>query len=145
MNARLARAVTRFAEIEADLNALDAATGDGDHGATMLKGLRAAAEATEAPEKAFRKAAGGASGALFAQLIAALLKIDGGAPVGATLKDAAERIAMLGQAKAGDKTMLDALLPAAEANTLAEAARAADAGRAATAELDAKRGRARYV
>ena len=54
MSDRLARAVTRFAEIEADLNALDAATGDGDHGATMLKGLRAAAEAKEAPEKAFR-------------------------------------------------------------------------------------------
>ena len=134
MSDRLARAVTRFAEIEADLNALDAATGDGDHGATMLKGLRAAAEAKEAPEKAFRKAAGGASGALFAQLIAALLKIDGGAPVGAALKDAAERIALLGQAKAGDKTMLDALLSAAEADTLAEAARAADTGRDATTE-----------
>lgn len=138
-------AVARFEALEHTLNTLDAATGDGDHGATMLKGLRAAASAEEAPEKAFRKAAGGASGSLFAQVIAALGKIEQGAPVGEALANAAERITMLGQAKAGDKTMLDALLPAAEAATLAQAATAAAKGRDATEAMAAKRGRAKYV
>ncbi len=141
----LAAAVARFEALEDQLNALDAAAGDGDHGATMLKGLRAAAAADDAPEKAFRKAAGGASGSLFAQVIAALTRIDAGAPVGPSLAEAAEKIALIGQAKPGDKTMLDALLPAAEAESLAAAAEAADQGRAATVEMTAKRGRARYV
>ena len=141
----LASAVTRFEAIEADLNALDAATGDGDHGATILKGLRAAAAAEDAPDVAFRKAAGGASGALFAQVIAALDKVEAGAEMGPSLDAASKRIAMMGQAKPGDKTMLDALLPAAQAATPREAAEAADAGRAATKDMAAKRGRARYV
>ncbi|MEM8658774.1 MAG: hypothetical protein AAGF22_11840, partial [Pseudomonadota bacterium] len=54
--------VVRFEGLEDHLNALDAAIGDGDHGTTMLKGLRAAAASPDAPAKAFRKAAGGASG-----------------------------------------------------------------------------------
>lgn len=141
----LATAAARFKELERELNTLDAATGDGDHGATMLKGLRAAAGAQDAPDKAFRKAAGGASGSLFAQVIAALEKIAGGAPVGETLNNAAERITLLGQAKAGDKTMLDALIPAAGCDTLAEAATAAAQGRDATRDMAAKRGRAKYV
>jgi len=146
MSAVLDMAVARFEALEHTLNTLDAATGDGDHGATMLKGLRAAASATEdAPDKAFRKAAGGASGSLFAQVIAALTKIEQGAPVGAALGHAAERITMLGQAKAGDKTMLDALLPAATCATLAEAATKAATGRDATQAMAAKRGRAKYV
>lgn len=145
MIAALNASVARFEGLEDRLNALDADTGDGDHGSTILKGLRAAAAEPDAPDKAFRKAAGGASGSLFAQVIAALVKIDAGAPVGAALGQAAERIAMLGQAKPGDKTMLDALLPAAETETLSAAADAADAGRIATTDMAAKRGRARYV
>ncbi|MEM6610307.1 MAG: DAK2 domain-containing protein [Pseudomonadota bacterium] len=141
----LAACVARFEALEDTLNALDAAIGDGDHGSTILKGLRAAASDPNAAEMAFRKAAGGASGALFAYVIAALRRIEDGAPVGHTLQHAADRIAALGQAKEGDKTMLDALLPAAGADTLQAAARAADMGRAATANMAAKRGRARYV
>lgn len=141
----LSAAVTRFEALEEALNDLDAATGDGDHGTTMLKGLRAAAAAGEAPDRAFRKAAGGASGSLFAVVVGALGRIDEGAPVDEALAQAAERIGMLGQAKAGDKTMLDALLPAAHANTLTGAAEAAEAGRLATAGMSAKRGRAKYV
>lgn len=141
----LVAAAAHFERLEHALNTLDAATGDGDHGATMLKGLRAAAAAENAPDKAFRKAAGGASGSLFAQVIAALVKIEAGAPVDASLSTAAERITMLGQAKAGDKTMLDALLPAAQCSTLADAAAAAAHGRDATRDMIAKRGRAKYV
>ena len=58
----------------------------------------------------------------------------------------------LGQAQVGDKTMVDAMLPAAEAMTgqdldadLAAAARAARTGAASTQKLRARRGRASYV
>ena len=145
MSGTLDIAAARFEELEHALNTLDAATGDGDHGATMLKGLRAAAAAEGASDIAFRKAAGGASGLLFAQVISALVKIEQGAPVGEALGHAAERIAILGQAKAGDKTMLDTLLPAVACATLAEAVIAANAGRDATQSMAAKRGRAKYV
>ena len=141
----LALCVTRFTAMEQELNALDAATGDGDHGATILKGLRAAADVDDAFEKAFRKAAGGASGSLFAQVIGALNKAADGAPIGASLADAASRIAMLGQGKAGEKTMLDALIPASQTDTARSAADAADAGRLATKDMVAKRGRAKHV
>ncbi len=82
---------------------------------------------------------------LFAQVIDALVQIEGGAPVGPSLQKAAQRISMLGQAKAGDKTMLDALLPASSCGTLAEAVAAAHAGCEATEAMEAKRGRAKYV
>ena len=147
----LDRAVARFEALEPELNRLDAATGDGDHGTTMLKGLRAAAAAAaeeeeEAPDLAFRKAAGGASGMLFATLIEALGHIEAeAAAVDEALGKAVKKIAMLGQAKAGDKTMLDALIPAAACPSLAAAAQAAEAGRDATREMAAKRGRAKYV
>lgn len=137
--------VHHFEALEPQLNALDAATGDGDHGTTILRGLRAAAEASETPEKAFRLAAGGASGSLFAQIVGALKKAEDGTPLSSALANAADRIATLGQAKIGDKTMLDALIPASKADTPQAAANAAEVGRRSTRELEAKRGRARYV
>lgn len=141
----LALCVTRFEALEAELNTLDAATGDGDHGATILKGLRAAATSDEAPQKAFRKAAGGASGSLFAQIIAALAQVPDTKPLPDALSEAATKIAQLGQAKAGDKTMLDALIPAANETTAQTAAEAAAKGRDATRDMVAKRGRAKHV
>lgn len=141
----LSLCATRFETLEHALNALDAATGDGDHGTTILKGLRAAAIADEAPDKAFRKAAGGASGSLFALVIAALGKAAHGEPIGDQLAIAATKINTLGQAKSGDKTMLDALIPASLTTSPRDAAMAAEAGRVATKEMAAKRGRAKYV
>lgn len=71
------------------------------------------------------------------------------------LASAAERIQRLGRSGPGDKTLLEALLPAAEAfhgqvavgldAALAAAATAAELGANASADLPAKRGRARYV
>lgn len=138
------RLAARFAELEDELNALDAAAGDGDHGSTMLRGLRAAVAAGD-PVTAFRSAAGGASGSLFAQVLGALLAHDGGEPLPAALARAAQRIGATGQAKPGDRTMLDALIPASLAADAAEAARAARAGAAATRAMPARRGRARHV
>ncbi len=136
----------RFKSLEADLNALDAATGDGDHGSTMLKGLQAVVDDDLNPAKSFRRAAGGASGSIFSVLIATFDQCDDGqAGFGQSLQAAAVRIAEMGQAAAGDKTMLDALLPAAEAATIADAAKAAREGAEATRDMAARRGRAKYV
>ncbi|MEO9821356.1 MAG: DAK2 domain-containing protein [Paracoccaceae bacterium] len=141
----LALCVSRFETLEDELNALDAATGDGDHGSTILKGLRAAASSDDPPLKAFRKAAGGASGSLFAQIIAALDRASTTTPLPDALSEAVTKISMLGQAKAGDKTMLDALIPAAAETTFQAAADAAAKGRDATRDMIAKRGRAKHV
>lgn len=137
---------TRFEGLEDDLNALDAATGDGDHGSTILKGLRAAADVPDGAAKAFRMAAGGASGSLFSALIGALEKvITGSEQLQDALAGAADRVGQMGQAKAGDKTMLDALLPAADCSNANDAATAARAGAEATRDMSASKGRARYV
>ena len=144
----------RFRELEQPLNALDAATGDGDHGAAMCRGLEAVATAEPgAAAQAFRGAAGGASGALFGALIGAIeASLAGRRDLPSALAHAAGQISRLGMARRGDKTMLDALIPAVEAAGEApddEAAQAAaDAARdgaEATAGMAARRGRARYV
>lgn len=149
MSALLSALVARFAQIEDDLNALDAATGDGDHGSTMLRGLRAAASDLSDPVRAFRMATGGASGSLFSQVLAALLAVQGGANLADALATAAQKISQIGQAKPGDKTMLDALIPAAEAaggpNPLPAVIEAATTGLETTRTMAARRGRARYV
>lgn len=145
MDPLLDRLAARFAELEDALNALDAAAGDGDHGTTILRGLRAAATAEADPIAAFRRAAGGASGSLFAQVLSAVLAIRDGAAPGPALAAAAQRISTLGQARAGDRTMLDALMPASEATDLMGAAAAAKRGAETTAGMTARRGRARYV
>ena len=136
----------RFESLEAELNALDAATGDGDHGSTMLKGLQAVVNDFENPAKSFRRAAGGASGSIFSVVLGALDQCEKEqVKLSEALHAAAVRITALGQAVAGDKTMLDALLPAADAMTIADAAKAARDGAAATRDMAAKRGRAKYV
>lgn len=138
--------VKRFEELEAHLNTLDAATGDGDHGTTMLRGLRAASADQSAPAKAFRKSAGGASGSLFSLVIGALDKVGRGeASLPDALGSAAERINQMGQAVAGDKTMLDALIPASLEVDIDTALAAARTGCKNTKDMAAKRGRAKYV
>ena len=145
MSQLLSALVDRFAALEDDLNALDAAAGDGDHGTTVLRGLRAAAAEPDRAAAAFRTAAGGASGSLWAQVLGALLAAEGGEPLAPALARAAARIGQVGGAARGDRTMLDALLPAAEAGGPVEAARAAMDGAEATRAMPARRGRARYV
>ena len=144
----------RFRELEQPLNAMDSAIGDGDHGAAMRRGLEAvaAAEAGTAAQ-AFRGAAGGASGALFGALIGGIESaLYGRRDLASALEHAAGQISRLGMAKRGDKTMLDALIPAAEAASAAPdgdaaqaAAEAARRGAEETFGMTARRGRARYV
>jgi dihydroxyacetone kinase-like protein len=109
---------------------------------------------------------GGASGALYGRgLMVAGSHVRDGLPQSASgpvdlarliLEGAIAGITALGRAAAGDKTMLDALLPALDvvcstaplepaARVLASAADAAEAGAAATAPLVARKGRASYL
>ncbi len=78
-------------------------------------------------------------------MVGALAQASKGDDLGDALSKAAAKINMLGQARPGDKTMLDALIPASETTTPREAAMAAAAGRDATRDMAAKRGRAKYV
>jgi len=158
------------------LTALDAAIGDADHGANMERGFEAAVEKLdEAP-------AGNDAGAVFRLTGMALLSTVGGAsgPLYGTffvrmgkaceskaelsladwtdaLDAGVEGVVFRGRAEAGDKTMLDALLPARDAlreaagagaelaSGLAAAAAAAEEGMRATTPLVAKKGRASYL
>lgn len=145
----------RFAQEAARLNALDAAIGDGDHGATLLRGLSKAA--TAGPGKraqAFMRASGGASGTLFGLILLEIEShLDTGAPLHAGLSKACARICDLGEVALGDKSMIDALSPAIDAlqhggpqdGGLQHAIAAAKAGRDATKDQSARRGRAQYV
>ena len=158
---------------EADLNELDAALGDGDHGTGISAGFAAALEgigAAESPSAALKAAAmqlmnrmGGASGAVFGTLF---LKAGTSLPpepeisasqFASMWQAGRDGVAQRGKAKPGDKTMLDALSPAVDAlsealaagqsldTALAQAAEAAAAGAAATADMQAKHGRAKYI
>ncbi len=151
------------------LNQLDAKAGDGDHGTTMLRGLRASAQAVdgldgdnartmlETAGTTLRRAAGGASGPLFSSLFLELGKVaqdDGLDLEGLTsgLNAAIAMIVKLGKAESGDRTMLDALMPAAKAaqtssnsNVLKNVVNAARDGVTATASMVARKGRARNV
>lgn len=132
----LHNAVSVFKDKELELGRLDAAAGDGDHGATMVRGLTAAVAAVDslveglveaggecapgelliAAGDAFADAAGGASGALFGALMTTIGRklpeadVSAGV-VCAALQAGAATIGKLGKAAPGDKTMLDALTP----------------------------------
>jgi dihydroxyacetone kinase len=127
--AALRQALATIEEMESELGRLDAAAGDGDHGAGMVRGLRAAVEAIDGFDGtarqtfrrggiAFQNAAGGASGALVG---AWLIAIGRGLPdrdeavdataVALALDQALAILQGLGQAQPGDKTMVDTLAP----------------------------------
>jgi dihydroxyacetone kinase-like protein len=157
---------------QARLNQLDAIAGDGDHGATVVMGLRAVvaslpADAELPPAALLRRAAerfasvGGSTGPLWgtallraAQSLESSASTDLVALAGAA-EAAAAGIAMRGRCEEGDKTLLDVMAPAARAlraaaehcATPAEAAEqvraAAAEGLARTRELTPRRGRAR--
>ncbi|MDX3855256.1 dihydroxyacetone kinase subunit DhaL [Streptomyces sp. AK02-01A] len=153
-------------EREADrLTALDSAIGDADHGSNMLRGFRAVTVVleTESPAgpgavlvlagRQLISTVGGASGPLYGTLLRRAGKALGDsaevtpAELTEALRTGVAAVAQLGGAKAGDKTMLDALEPAVEAlgTSFAAAAEAADRGALATVPLQARKGRASYL
>ncbi len=170
--AALRQALAVMESTEQELGRLDAAAGDGDHGAGMVRGFRAAVDAiagdTGTARRSFtqagigfQNAAGGASGALVGGWLIALggaLPADDdavdAAAMARALAVATETLQRMGGAQAGDKTMLDTLLPftralntAAQGNASLSAAwaaamPAAAAGMLSTVDMISRRGRA---
>ncbi|MBW8088240.1 dihydroxyacetone kinase subunit L [Streptomyces hygroscopicus subsp. hygroscopicus] len=152
----------------ARLTDLDSAIGDADHGTNMQRGFAAVAEALEKEPPGSPGAAlvlagrqliskvGGASGPLYGTLLRRAGKAlgDAGQVTPRQLADAlragVDAVAQLGGATPGDKTMLDALLPAVEAlgagaGSFPAAAEAAEKGALATVPMQARKGRASYL
>jgi dihydroxyacetone kinase-like protein len=155
-----------------ELCALDAALGDGDHGVSMAKAFGAADSRLgivtsqdigvilQEVGKTLLTAVGGAMGPLFGTAFIEAGKVSAGQTtitpdlVARMLDAAVQGVVRRGRAQPGDKTMLDALEPAARAARLAvdkgceavtaarAAAEAAEAGAQATREMVARVGRA---
>ncbi|WP_204283849.1 dihydroxyacetone kinase subunit DhaL [Microbispora amethystogenes] len=157
------------------LTELDAAIGDADHGTNLDRGFTAVGEAlAAAPPRTpgallvlvgttlIRKV-GGASGPLYGTAFREMGKAFGEAPeispaeLSAGVDAALAGVRRLGSAAEGDKTMVDALAPAAAAlsravrdglkpeEALEAAATAAAEGARATVPLQARKGRASYL
>ncbi|MBW0103967.1 DAK2 domain-containing protein [Pseudonocardia sp. KRD291] len=150
----------------AELTELDQHSGDGDFGDNLRGGLRDAVARFEsgasgpfaALGEVFLDEVGGTSGPLlgllFTELAQALERTgdarDNGAAARAWAEGAGAGLAAIqrvGEARVGDRTLVDALAPAVEAlpQGFASAARAAGAGAAHTGDLRARMGRASYV
>jgi dihydroxyacetone kinase len=158
---------------EAHLTELDAAAGDGDLGVSMTRGaatIRGLPEDAWASDPgavlsrvadALRRAMGGTSGPLYATALLRAAQILPETPAApdwsAALTAGVDAIGELGGAKPGDRTMLDALRPAATAfaaglaagrsatEAWGEAVIAAQEGMAATAHMYPRLGRASYL
>jgi phosphoenolpyruvate---glycerone phosphotransferase subunit DhaL len=168
--------IRRYAEVIAEhrteLVALDTAIGDGDHGTNMDRGMRKALEKLEAQEgadigvllkavaMALISSVGGAAGPLYGTLFLQMGTSAAGkeeldlAGWTAALEAGVLGVQSRGKAQPGDKTMIDALLPALDAlraadgdpgAALRQAAEAAEGGMKATIPMEARKGRASYL
>ncbi|MFJ3583177.1 dihydroxyacetone kinase subunit DhaL [Streptomyces sp. NPDC090127] len=157
-----AAAVDREAE---HLTELDSAIGDADHGANLKRGFAAVTEVLDkeppgtpgavlaAAGRQLISTVGGASGPLYGTLLRRTGKALGEAEsvtreeLAAALTAGVTAVGQLGGAQVGDATMLDALVPAAEAlgDSFAAARDAAERGALATVPLQARKGRASYL
>jgi len=143
---------------EAALNTLDAKCGDGDAGSTFAEAARQVLRAIDrlplaSPQalmatigRLLARHSGGSSGVLLSILMTTAGH-DKNWREG--LRNGATRMQAYGGAKPGDRTMLDALLPAIAAlqsgQSLAQAAVAAHKGADATRSMKARAGRASYI
>lgn len=162
------RAAATIIEHAQELTDLDRAIGDGDHGINMKRGFEAiAAQADELSAlpigQALQKAGmtlvmkvGGASGPLYGSLLMAMGKSmpeapKSGAAFAASLAEGIEAVKKRGKSDAGQKTMLDVLVPVLKAidseggNPRAAARQAADQGLNATKDMKAIKGRASFL
>ncbi len=158
---------------EPELTDADRALGDGDHGTGMKRGMTAVKEALEGESfesvdkvlggvgSAMMASMGGASGAIFGTLFRTGGKAAKGeaslesAHLGPILTSGLEAIMKRGGAKPGQKTMIDALDPAATKaaqvadlpinEALAAIADAAEAGKEASKAMVATMGRAKTL
>ena len=165
---------TQIREQHQTLSRLDAAVGDGDHGTTMLRAMDAAAQAAEQhPDASLQQLLsaagwavmacdGGSTGPLLGSWFLGMSEAAAGraeldvAVLAAVFESGVAKLQKQSRAQIGDKTMMDALLPAVAAlkaadpgqgvtAALAQAAEAAARGAADTAQMRAKFGRARNL
>jgi phosphoenolpyruvate---glycerone phosphotransferase subunit DhaL len=148
------------------LTALDSPIGDADHGSNLQRGFRAvtATLEKEAPDtpggilvlagRQLISTVGGASGPLYGTLLRRTGKALGEAgevseaEFADALRAGVDAVMTLGGAAPGDKTMIDALVPAVEAlgeGGFTPASAAAEQGALATTPLQARKGRASYL
>lgn len=160
--AATAASVDREAE---RLTALDSPIGDADHGSNLQRGFKAVTAALEkdAPTtpgavltlagRQLISTVGGASGPLYGTLLRSTGKALGDAAevseaqLGEALRAGVDKVMALGGAAPGDKTMIDALVPAVDAlgDGFGAARAAAEQGAEATIPLQARKGRASYL
>lgn len=172
----LSAAAMSIGESRDYLTQLDAAIGDADHGVNMARGFsemdRVVSQLEGAPApgcllivagRTLFSAVGGASGALWGfalqragRAFGDALRFDG-EDLATVIDEALAGVVELGAAEEGDKTMVDALAPAARAFRKLVESRAsvavaaavsrqeAEAGMRATLPLRAKKGRASYL
>ncbi|MEU9288271.1 dihydroxyacetone kinase subunit DhaL [Streptomyces sp. NPDC048275] len=147
------------------LTDLDSPIGDADHGTNMQRGFTAVVatlekEAPDTPGAVLTLAGrqlistvGGASGPLYGTLLRRTGKALGDAAevteeqLADALRTGVDAVMTLGGAAPGDKTMIDALVPAVAAlsDSFAAAKAAAEEGAVATTPLRARKGRASYL
>ena len=169
---RLAAGCSAVVGAKDRLTEADRAVGDGDHGVGMARGFTAALQRLDDEARgtigelfksvgtAVMSTSGGASGAVFGTFF-----VQAAAPLGADTLDAPRFVAALesgraaiekrGGARAGDKTVIDALVPAIErarqapaddvTACLAAAATGAAEGVEATVSMRAATGKARSL
>ena len=154
-----------------ELVRLDTAIGDGDHGTNMARGMEKAVQKLSETQPAdagevlktvamtLISTVGGAAGPLYGTLF---LQIGSGlagkgkielADYAAAWRQGVEGVQARGKAVLGDKTMVDAIVPAVDALDqaagldagLQAAASAAEQGMLATTPLVARKGRASYL
>jgi dihydroxyacetone kinase-like protein len=170
----IARIATAIADQADYLTQLDSAIGDADHGVNMSRGFTAVTDVLDAFEAAtvgdvlvkvgttLVSRVGGASGPLYGTAFRAMGKELGaptvdGTQLAAGLRAGLEALRKLGAAVPGDKTIVDAYLPAVDAlqagvdrgDDLAVATRAAagaaEEGKRSTVAMQARKGRASYL
>jgi len=171
----LTAAVQKIRDHHEELSKLDAATGDGDHGTTMLRVM-------EAVDQEIKESADSDIKSLLYNIGWGIISVDGGATgpllgtffmgmsegaadndnpdsdtVAKMFKAGLTRMQKLSKAKIGDKTMMDALIPAIEelqestqttsdiAEMMKKTSQAAVKGAQSTKQLQARCGRARNL
>lgn len=164
-----------YAENREYLTGLDSAIGDADHGINLDRGFRAVEteldtnvpadirSALQATAAVLIRTVGGASGPLYGTFFLRAAGVSAGktglgaSELAALFQAGVEGVAQRGKAAAGDKTMLDTLLPAVAAmrkraedgggvgEMLEDALAAAEAGMRSTIPMQARKGRASYL
>ncbi|MPT48667.1 MAG: dihydroxyacetone kinase subunit DhaK [Sphingobium sp.] len=167
------KVITALRDAEPELTRLDSAVGDGDLGISLKRGADSVDAAIDTldfdhPARALtqifallRRSLGGTSGPLYAVFVlraatslSAEDSVDEPAAWARALRAACNGMMELGGASAGDRTMLDALLPAADAleaatgvvaDRIGAMQAAAAAGAEATRSMAPRRGRSSYM